>query len=112
MTKLIRRHPHVFGDVEVAGRGEVLANWERIKAAEKAAKRAPRRATDVHLEVTAQLRSVPRTMPALEQSLAISQRAVAAGFEWANIEDVYAKVREELDELRDAPDDATLRGVR
>ncbi len=104
VTKLIRRHPHVFGEAEVADAAEVLANWERIKAAEKAAKGAREGTADTDLEVTAQLRSVPKTMPALESSLEISQRAVAAGFEWANMDDVYAKVREELDELRTAPE--------
>jgi len=104
VTKLIRRHPHVFGEAEVADAAGVLANWERIKAAEKAAKGARDGGDDADLEVTAQLRSVPKTMPALESSLEISERAVAAGFEWASMEDVYAKVREELDELRDAPE--------
>jgi tetrapyrrole methylase family protein/MazG family protein len=104
VTKLIRRHPHVFGEAEVADAAGVLANWERIKAAEKATKGAREGTADADLEVTAQLRSVPKTMPALESSLEISQRAVAAGFEWANIDDVYAKVREELDELRRAPE--------
>ncbi len=104
VTKLIRRHPHVFGEAEVADAAGVLANWESIKAAEKAAKGERDGGDDADLEVTAQLRSVPKTMPALESSLEISERAVAAGFEWASMEDVYAKVREELDELRDAPE--------
>src|SRR5262249_50056253 len=103
VTKLVRRHPHVFGELDVTGADEVLTNWQRIKRDAKAAKRARTGASDEGLEVTEQLRSVPRAMPALDQSLEISRRAVAAGFEWANIEDVYEKVHEELRELRDAP---------
>lgn len=106
VTKLVRRHPHVFGELEVADADEVLANWQRIKGAEKAARHERAGATDAHLEVTEQLRSVPRALPALEASLEISRRAAAAGFEWANIEDVYAKVHEELRELREAPESA------
>ena len=106
VTKLVRRHPHVFGELEVADADAVLANWQRIKGAEQAARRERAGATDAHLEVTEQLRSVPRAMPALEASLEISRRAAAAGFEWATIEDVYAKVHEELRELREAPEAA------
>jgi tetrapyrrole methylase family protein/MazG family protein len=106
VTKLVRRHPHVFGELEVRDADEVLANWQRIKGAEQAARREQDAAADDYLEVTEQLRSVPRAMPALEAGLEISRRAVAAGFEWANIDDVYKKVHEELRELREAPEAA------
>jgi tetrapyrrole methylase family protein / MazG family protein len=103
VTKLVRRHPHVFGAVEVDGAEGVLRNWQTIKAAEKK-ERAAAGAED--LEVTGLLRSVPRAMPALEQGHQISERAAQAGFEWDQMEDVFAKVHEELEELRTAANPA------
>ncbi len=105
VTKLVRRHPHVFGEAEVANAAGVVSNWQTIKAAERAARRAAAGAPDSAepvLEVTEQLRSVPASMPALDYSQQISERAVRAGFEWTKMEDVFAKVHEELEELREA----------
>ncbi|HUS16338.1 MAG TPA: nucleoside triphosphate pyrophosphohydrolase [Chloroflexia bacterium] len=106
VTKLVRRHPHVFGEVEVANAAGVVQNWQTIKAAEKQARQAagPAPADDAGLEVTALLRSVPRSMPALTQTQQISERAAQAGFEWDQMGDVFAKVHEELEEVRTADD--------
>ncbi|NTU72256.1 MAG: nucleoside triphosphate pyrophosphohydrolase [Coriobacteriia bacterium] len=88
-AKIIRRHPHIFGDAEVAGNaGEVLANWDKIKAEERVEKQQ------------GLLDSVPHALPALMRAQTISRKAVSAGFEWDTLDDVWEKVHEELDELK------------
>jgi XTP/dITP diphosphohydrolase len=94
--KLIRRHPHVFGDVEVQGVEEVHQNWEQIKAAEKG-------------ETTAETQLLSRklsryagTLPPLMAGMKISQKAAAAGFEWDDVDGVWAKFQEELGEFQEA----------
>ncbi len=89
-TKLIKRHPHVFGDAKVDNARDVEINWEMIKQRERR-------------EGSSLLDSVPQNLPALAAALAISQRAAGAGFEWEKLEDVLDKVREEMEELRAAP---------
>ena len=104
VTKLVRRHPHVFGDVEVENAEGVPRNWQTIKSAEAGASARRARATfaEEDLEVTGLLRSMPRSLPALDDTHQISERAAKAGFEWDRMEDVFAKVHEELEELRTA----------
>ena len=92
IAKLIRRHPHVFGPVQVQGSGEVLRNWEAIKATERAASGA----------ANSLLAGVPRTLPALAYAQAVGGRATRVGFDWERVEDVWAKVDEEMAELRQA----------
>ena len=105
VTKLIRRHPHVFGDVEVTGADHVIRNWEAIKATEREAKaKAGRKfesalAAEQGLEGTGLLLSVPRAMPAFDRSQQLQVRAARVGFDWQGIEGVFDKVREELGEL-------------
>ena len=105
VSKLIRRHPHVFGDVEVTGADHVIRNWEAIKATEREAKaRAGRKfesaqAAEQGLEGTGLLLSVPRAMPAFDRSQQLQVRAARVGFDWQGIEGVFEKVREELGEL-------------
>lgn len=105
VAKLIRRHPHVFGDVQVTGAEHVLRNWEVIKAGEREAKaKAGRKfdsaqAAEQGLEGTGLLLSVPRAMPALERAQQLQVRASRIGFDWNDISGVFDKVREELDEL-------------
>ena len=94
--KLIRRHPHVFGEVKVSGAGEVVRNWEQIKKAEKQAE------TNEFVPVLA---GVPIAMPALQQAQAIQRKAGQMGFDWQNADQAFAKIGEELDEMRVAPDD-------
>jgi MazG family protein len=88
--KLIRRHPHVFGDTDVACSEEVLHNWEEIKRREKG-----------HEKRTSILDGVPKAMPALARAMEISKKAAKAGFEWPNIEAVVDKMEEEVGELKD-----------
>ncbi len=92
VEKLVRRHPHVFGTVEVSGSDEVLRNWEQIKRAEKTEQDANWRASA--------LDGVPKGLPALMQAMEISKRAVKVGFEWDALADVLAKVDEEVAELK------------
>ena len=92
--KLVRRHPHIFGDVSVEDSAQVLANWNAIKKAEKAEKNAPAK-----LSI---LDDVPRGLPALSLAMEISKTAANAGFEWPDAGGVLDKVREEIDELEAA----------
>lgn len=89
--KLIRRHPHVFGDSEVKDADEVHRNWEKIKAAEGEAQL-----------LSQKLGSYARTFPPLMAGTKISQKAAAAGFEWPNTEGVWDKFNEELTEFKQA----------
>jgi tetrapyrrole methylase family protein/MazG family protein len=90
-TKLIRRHPHVFGELTVEGTSEVLNNWEVIKAQELAAKGRSR---------TSAIDGIPAALPALATAQQLAKKAGRAGFEWAEIAQVWAKLDEELAELR------------
>lgn len=88
--KLVRRHPHVFGDLSVADADEVLKNWDRIKSLEKGG--APESI----------LAGVPKGMASLLRAYQVSKRAARAGFEWENIEGVFDKLHEEEAELKEA----------
>ncbi len=91
-AKIIRRHPHVFGDVEVADAAEVLRNWEAIKADERSdAGAAP-----------SPFAGIARALPALPASREIQERASSLGWDWPSIDGVWEKVSEELDELHEA----------
>ena len=94
--KLIRRHPHVFGDVSVASVDEVRQNWEQIKAAEKG------EASPEAQKFSAKLGRYGRTLPPLTAAMKISQKAAAIGFEWENIQGVWDKFHEELGEFQQA----------
>lgn len=88
--KLVRRHPHVFGEVAVDGAADVLANWEDLKNAEKGR--------------SSLMDDVPAGLPGTARADKIQRRAAAVGFDWQEAGPVYAKVEEELAELRAAPD--------
>jgi tetrapyrrole methylase family protein/MazG family protein len=92
-AKLKRRHPHVFGDLEVEGTADVLRNWEEIKDRE--------RATSVKEKAPpSRLDGVPGTLPALARAQALGDRAARAGFDWPDLQGVLDKVGEEVTELR------------
>lgn len=97
--KLWRRHPHVFGNVQVNGVDEVITNWEAIKRAEKRPTNGPEEQSQT---IPSVMDGVPQGLPALAQALAISKRAVRVGFEWPNIEGVLDKVIEEAREISEA----------
>lgn len=86
--KLVRRHPHVFGDVRVSGSGQVLQNWEAIKVTEK--------------KEPSVLHGVPRHLPSLQKAQRVQSRVSRVGFDWAGAEDVLLKIDEELAETREA----------
>lgn len=90
-SKLIRRHPHVFGDVQVKSVDNVLHNWEKIKAEE--------RKENGNTHKNGMLDGIPLALPALTQADQIQKRAQRIGFDWKTIEPVVAKVTEELQEL-------------
>ena len=90
--KLIRRHPHVYGDTEVSGSGEVIRNWEAIKKEEKRAKG----------EDESALSGVPPGLPALLRAYRVGQKASAAGFDWPDLLGPEEKIEEEWAEFRQA----------
>lgn len=90
--KMIRRHPHVFGETTVSGAEEVKANWEKIKSREKEGKAAGKSLLD----------SVPRSMPALPRAQKLASEAARVGFDWENIEGVLDKLEEEIREFRES----------
>lgn len=94
--KLIRRHPHVFGDVKVSSAEEVNQNWEQIKAAEK-----KQSAADTQL-LSNKLQRYATRLPALMAAMKISKKAAGAGFEWEDTTGVWAKFTEELTEFTEA----------
>jgi tetrapyrrole methylase family protein/MazG family protein len=94
--KIVRRHPHVFGEVTADGVEQVIRNWETIKADERAERGKER--TDA-------FGGVARALPALPGSREIQERASALGWDWEAIEGVWEKLGEELDELRTASTD-------
>ncbi len=99
--KIIRRHPHVFGEARADSATEVLDLWDQVKLAEKAA--ADLTAADVRDESPGGLLDgVPSSFPALMQAQKISRKASAAGFEWETVEAVWDQVAEEMAELKEA----------
>ena len=84
--KLIFRHPHVFGDVEVSGAGEVIQNWEQLKRKEK----------DGNKTI---LSGVPASLPSLVKAYRVQDKVRAVGFDWSEREDVWNKVKEEISEF-------------
>ena len=92
-AKLIRRHPHIFGDVEAKDAATVLKNWEEIKREEKAAGGA--KTQDASL-----LGDIPRSMPAMMEAGKLGSRAAKVGFDWPDAKGLFAKLDEEIAELR------------
>ncbi len=97
--KIIRRHPHVFGDASVSGVEEVTRNWEAIKQAEHGGGQPPAHASA--------LNGVPKGLPALAQAETYGARAARVGFDWPDVSGVLDKVAEEIREIAAAPDAAS-----
>lgn len=87
--KYIRRHPHVFSNVNVANSSEVLSNWQKIKH-------------DVEGRKSSLFDDIPKSAPELERCYKISKQAAKLGFDWPNVSGVYDKVEEELNEVKEA----------
>ena len=99
-NKLVDRHPHVFGDVQADTPGEVLRNWQALKAEEKK-KRLQQEGGDLrHGHPDSVLHGVSSAMPALMEAYKISSRVAQVGFDWSNIEGLFEKLNEETEELR------------
>src|ERR1043165_1743839 len=88
--KLVRRHPHVFGDVEARDAEQVLVNWEKLKNEERKA------------ENKSVLAGVPQSLPALLKAARLTEKAARVGFDWRRTDDVFAKLDEEIAELHEA----------
>lgn len=101
--KMIRRHPHVFGDAEARNAGVAKGSWNRIKAEEKA-ERAERRAKLglETVEKTRYLDDIPNAFPALLRALKLQQKAAKVGFDWSEAEPIFDKIAEETAELKEA----------
>lgn len=98
--KMIRRHPHVFGSAHASSANEVLDIWDKVKIGERNA--ANESLLDKEAKPEGLLDSVPVSFPALMQASKISRKAVSAGFEWDTVDDVWAKVEEEIAEFKQA----------
>jgi len=106
-TKMIRRHPHVFGDADARSAGVVKDLWEQIKAEERAAKvaRGSTSAADKSAGThPGALAGIPAALPALTRALKLQQKAGRVGFDWNDPRAVLAKIREEADEIEAALD--------
>jgi tetrapyrrole methylase family protein / MazG family protein len=97
-SKIVRRHPHVFGDLKLDGVDGVLANWEKLKEKERSDKKQEKGLLD----------GVPLALPALSQAQEYQDRAARVGFDWPEIEGVLDKVREEIEEIKNAETDFEL----
>jgi ATP diphosphatase len=103
-TKMIRRHPHVFGDEKARSAGMAKGMWERIKAEEKAEKRSARLARGLDPEDNGKgfLDGVPVALPALTRALKLQEKAARVGFDWGDAAPILDKIEEEIGELREA----------
>lgn len=97
-SKIVRRHPHVFGDLKVEGVQGVLTNWEKLKEKERGEKKAEKGLLD----------GVPLALPALGQAQEYQDRAGRVGFDWPEIDGVLDKVKEEIEEIKEAETDFEL----
>jgi MazG family protein len=98
ITKMIRRHPHVFGAVNASTADEVVENWENIKRSERAEKQGE----DGIFSSPPSILEGIAPMPALLTASKLTTRAARVGFDWPNIEEIFAKLHEEVDELKEA----------
>ncbi|MDR7032605.1 nucleoside triphosphate pyrophosphohydrolase [Mesorhizobium sp. BE184] len=113
--KMIRRHPHVFGDAEARSAGMAKGMWEKIKAEEKAEKRQSRIAQGLDPEDHGKgfLDGVPVALPSLTRALKLQERAARVGFDWGEAAPIFDKIEEEIGELREAlaaGDTASIKG--
>jgi tetrapyrrole methylase family protein/MazG family protein len=100
VAKIVRRHPHVFGDAVANSAADVIRNWEQIKAGERAGRKAG------SSEMPAAFEGLSRSLPALAYAQEMQERAASLGYDWPSIEGVLDKVKEESEEIIAARDDA------
>ncbi|HUG34668.1 MAG TPA: nucleoside triphosphate pyrophosphohydrolase [Anaerolineales bacterium] len=97
-SKIVRRHPHVFGDLKLEGVDGVLANWEKLKEQERGEKKEGKGLLD----------GVPVALPALSQAQEYQDRAARVGFDWPEVEGMLDKIKEEIEEIKRAETDFEL----
>ena len=97
-SKIVRRHPHVFGDLKLDGVEGVLANWEKLKEQERVRKKEDKGILD----------GIPLALPALSQAQEYQDRAARVGFDWPEVEGVLDKIKEEIEEIKNAETDFEL----
>jgi tetrapyrrole methylase family protein / MazG family protein len=105
-SKIVRRHPHVFGDLELDGVDGVLANWEKLK--EKERRELALSGAEGKKQEKGLLDGVPIALPALNQAQEYQDRAARVGFDWPEIEGVLDKIAEEIEEVRQATNEVEL----
>jgi len=98
-SKMVRRHPHVFGDVKATTSAEVLKNWEQLKAEERAAEGKPGSGKETDESILA---GVSRSLPAALEAYQLTRRAAKIGFDWDNVEGIFDKIEEEKREILSA----------
>lgn len=112
VDKMIRRHPHVFGDQTFTNAAEVKASWEAIKTKERAEKKA--RLAKQGIDDTAPssaLDGIANSLPALKRADKIQKRAARVGFDWPDVAPVFDKINEEVDEVKDAVEQANASAI-
>jgi len=109
VAKIIRRHPHVFGDVVANSAAEVIRNWEQIKAGERAERSGNGYESEANGSMPAAFAGLSRALPALAYAQEMQERAASLGYDWASTDGVLEKVVEEAAEIAAAPDDAARR---
>lgn len=98
-TKMVRRHPHVFGSVRAGTSSEVLKNWEQLKAEERAKNKVVE-AKSSNAEEASILDAVPRSLPGLLEAHQLTRRAANVGFDWQDVTGIFGKLAEETAELK------------
>lgn len=98
--KMIRRHPHVFGDVNVHSSAEVLINWEKIKLTEQHVNNS-KTESESKTPITDKLTSIPKSIPSLLRAQRMGEKAARVSFDWQDLSGVHGKVHEELSELEE-----------
>jgi tetrapyrrole methylase family protein/MazG family protein len=110
MTKIVRRHPHVFGDVVANSAAEVTRNWEQIKAGERAASsNGSGKSVPSETSMPAAFAGLSRSLPALAYAQEMQERAASLGYDWPNVDGVLEKVVEEAGEIASATNDSERR---
>ncbi len=110
MAKIVRRHPHVFGDVVANSAAEVIRNWEQIKAGERAARtNGSGKSVPKDASMPAAFAGLSRSLPALAYAQEMQERAASLGYDWPSVDGVLDKVTEEAAEITEAHDEAEKR---
>ena len=98
-TKMVRRHPHVFGDAKAKDSKEVLKNWEQIKSEERAEKSSATSSAKITANSESILAGVPKSLPAALEAYQLTRRAARIGFDWDNLQGIFEKIDEEKAEI-------------